>query len=303
MPLTNVPQPSPSRFVRGLRDLAGGYDVILCDVWGVVHNGVMQYEQATDALRRFREAGGSVVLITNAPRPRARVADFLDHLKVPRDAYDGIVTSGDVTISLIREREGQPLAYIGPQEDTALFCEAESAMDQKLRFVDLAEAAYAVCIGLERAESETPADYEARLRLLREHQAEFICANPDIVVEMGDRLVYCAGALAESYEAMGGRVIQAGKPHAEIYARALALASAKRGEIDRKRVLAIGDSAHTDIKGGQAQGFATLFVTSGIHRAELHAEGGNGRLNAAAFHKFFDTLGFAQTAVAAELLW
>lgn len=303
MSLPNVPQPLAPRFVSDLREIAADYDVILCDVWGVVHNGVVQYEKATDALRRFREKGGSVVLITNAPRPRARVAAFLDRLNVPRDAYDGIVTSGDVTISLIREREGKPLAYIGPEEDTALFTEAESVMDRKLRFVGLSEAAYIVCIGLEHAEREAPADYDARLRLLRGHEAEFICANPDIVVEMGDKLVYCAGALAESYEAMGGRVIQAGKPFAEIYTRALALAAETRGAIDHTRVLAIGDSAHTDIKGGQAQGFATLFVTSGIHRAELHAENGNGPLNAAAFHQFFDTLGFAPTVAAAELLW
>jgi HAD superfamily hydrolase (TIGR01459 family) len=297
MPLAS----QPPRFVSGLRDLAADYDVILCDVWGVVHNGVIHYQKATDALRRFREKGGSVVLITNAPRPRERVVAFLDQLKVPRDAYDGVVTSGDVTISLIREREGKPLAYIGPPEDTALFAVAESAMDQKLRFVELAEAAYTVCIGLEHAEQETPADYEERLQLLRSHDAEFVCANPDIVVEMGDKLVYCAGALAESYEALGGRVIQAGKPHGEIYARALALVDA--GRRANSRVLAIGDSAHTDIKGGHAQGFATLFVTSGIHRAELHAESGSGPLNAAAFRQFFDSLGFAPTAAMASLQW
>ena len=303
MPPASLPTQSSPRFVAGLRDLAADYDVILCDVWGVVHNGVIQYEKATDALRRFRDKGGSVVLITNAPRPRERVLAFLDQLKVPRDAYDGLVTSGDVTISLIREREGQPLAYIGPPEDMALFAEAEATMVHKLQFVGLADAAYVVCIGLEQAEQETPADYEARLRLLHSHDAQFICANPDIVVEMGDKLVYCAGALAERYEAMGGRVIQAGKPFAEIYARALALVAGKRGAIDHRRILAIGDSAHTDIKGGQAQGFATLFVTSGIHRAELHAESGNGPLNAAAFRQFLDKLGLAPTATAAELVW
>jgi HAD superfamily hydrolase (TIGR01459 family) len=223
-------------------------------------------------------------------------------LNVPREAYDGLVTSGDVTISLIREREGRPLAYIGPPEDVALFDVAQSAMREKLRFVCLDEAAYVVCIGLEHAEQETPADYEARLRVLHAHGAEFVCANPDIVVEMGDRLVYCAGALAESYEALGGPVIQAGKPHAEIYRRALALAA--RGDtVDRHRVLAIGDSAQTDIKGGHAQGFSTLFVTSGIHRAELHAESGSGPLNRAALRQFLGDLGFAPTAIAPELVW
>lgn len=294
----------PPRFIGGLRELAGDYDVILCDVWGVVHNGIIQYEKATDALRRFREKGGSVVLITNAPRPRSRVVAMLDRLKVSHDVYDGAVSSGDVTISLIRERGDLPLAYIGPQGDMEIFSEAQTQLGHKLKFVPIEEAAYVVCVGLEAAEHETPADYETRLRMLRRHDAEFICANPDIIVELGDRLVYCAGALAEAYEALGGRVVQAGKPHAEIYRRALALAADARGRaIDSGRVLAIGDSAHTDIKGAQAQGLATLFVTSGIHRAELHEEAGNGPLNAAAFHQFVENLGFRPTTVATELAW
>ena len=294
----------PPRFIGGLRDLAADYDVILCDVWGVVHNGIVQFAPATDALRRFREKGGHVVLVTNAPRPRWRVISLLDKLNVPHAAYNDAVSSGDVTVSLIRERGERPLAYIGPREDVEIFGEAEAQLGHKLRFVPLEAAAYVVCIGLEEAERETPADYTVRLRLLRGHDAEFICANPDIVVEHGDRLVYCAGALAEAYEALGGRVIQAGKPHAEIYRRALALAATARGaSIDPRRVLAIGDSAHTDIKGAQAQGLATLFVTSGIHRAELHGEAGSGALDAAAFHQFVENLGFRPMAVATELKW
>jgi HAD superfamily hydrolase (TIGR01459 family) len=292
------------RFISGLREIAGDYDVIFCDVWGVVHNGVVQFDGATNALRRFRKMGGRVILITNAPRPRDRVVAFLDKLKVPREAYDGLVTSGDVTISLIRARAGKPLAYIGPPEDATLFAAAQAEMKEKLQFVRFDEADYVVCIGLEHAERESPADYEARLRVLRTHGAEFICANPDVVVEMGDRLVFCAGALAESYEALGGRVIQAGKPHAEIYRRALSLASEEnKMKISPGRVLAIGDSADTDIKGGHAQGFATLFVTSGIHRAELHAEEGGGPLNRAALHQFLGDRAVTPTAIAPELVW
>jgi HAD superfamily hydrolase (TIGR01459 family) len=296
--------PKSPRFISGLREIAADYDVILCDVWGVVHNGVVQFEATADALRRFRAKGGRVVLITNAPRPRDRVVAFLDRLQVSHEAYDGVVTSGDVTISLIRERAGRPLAYIGPPEDAALFDAAQAGMTEKLRFVRFDEAAYAVCIGLEYPETETPTDYEARLRVLQNHGAEFICANPDIVVEMGDKLVYCAGALAEIYETLGGRVIQAGKPHAEIYARAIALAAAlPGGPIDSARVLAIGDSAETDIRGGRARGFATLFVTSGIHRAELHGGSGSGPLNRAALHQFLGDLSFAPTVIMPELVW
>jgi HAD superfamily hydrolase (TIGR01459 family) len=294
--------PFPPRFVHGLGEMAQHYDAILCDVWGVVHNGVTHYGNAADALRRFRDKGGTVILITNAPRPRVRVAAFLDGLDVPQAAYDGIVTSGDVTISLILERGDLPLAHIGPAQDVSLFAEARRLEGKPLRLMPLEEAAYVVCVGLNDAERETPADYEPRLRLMLARDMEFICANPDIVVEVGERLVYCAGALAEAYADMGGKVTQAGKPYPAIYERALALAARLRGgKLDRSRILAVGDSAQTDIKGAQDQGLATLFVTSGIHRAELHREGA--ALDAAVFRQFVEGTGLAPMAAIAELVW
>lgn len=294
--------PVPPRFVRGLGKMAQHYDAILCDVWGVVHNGVTYYGKATDALSRFRDKGGTVILITNAPRPRARVTAFLDSLGVPHSAYDGVVTAGDVTVSLILERGDLPLAHIGPAQDVSLFAEAERLAGKPLRLVPFEEAAYVVAIGLNDAERETPADYAPKLRFMRARDTEFICANPDIVVEVGDRLVYCAGALAEAYADMGGKVTQAGKPYAAIYERALALTAELRGgKLDRSRILAIGDSAQTDIKGAQDQGLATLFVTSGIHRAELHPEGA--ALDAAAFRQFVEGTGVAPTAAIFELVW
>lgn len=302
----NVPQtrlmPTPPRLVHGLSEMAPHYDVILCDVWGVIHNGVTHFSNATDALSRFRDKGGTVILITNAPRPRERVAAFLDGLDVPHAAYDGIVTSGDVTVSLILERGDRPLAHIGPAQDISLFTEAERLAGKPLRLTSVDEATFVVCIGLDDAENETPADYEARLRLMRAREMEFICANPDLVVEVGDRLVYCAGALAAAYAEMGGKVTQAGKPYPPIYERALALAERLRGgKLDRARILAIGDSAQTDIRGAQDQGLATLFVTSGIHRAELHRE--SAALDAAALRQFIEGTGIAPTAAITELFW
>lgn len=294
--------PIPPRFIRGLGEIAGDYDLILCDVWGVVHNGVVYYRDATDALARFRAQGGTVILLTNAPRPRQRVGAFLEGLGVPGGAYDEIVSAGDVTVSLILERGDLPLAHIGPPNDISLFAEAEALAGRPLRFTPLEEAAYVVAIGLNDAENEMPSDYDARLRLMLERNVEFICANPDIVVEVGDKLVYCAGALAEAYARMGGGVTQAGKPYPAIYERALALGERLRGGgLDRARVLAIGDSAQTDIKGAQDQGLATLFVTNGIHRAELHP--GNAELDAAAFRQFIEGTGIAPTAAIPELFW
>jgi HAD superfamily hydrolase (TIGR01459 family) len=295
--------PSP-RLVRGLHELAPDYDVILCDVWGVGHNGIAYFQRATEALARFREKGGTVILLTNAPRPHQTVAAFLDRLGAPHDAYDGIVTAGDVTISLILERGDLPLAYIGPADDVSLFAEAERLAGKALRLRRIEDASYVVCIGLDDVERETPADYRPRFDLMLTREMEFICANPDLVVEMGDRLVPCAGALAEAYAAMGGKVIQAGKPYPPIYERALALAAELRGrDINRARILAVGDSIDTDIKGADDLALATLFVTNGIHRAALHQEERGGALDATALQIFVEDAGFAPMAAIAEFAW
>jgi HAD superfamily hydrolase (TIGR01459 family) len=288
----------------GLREMAGNFDVILCDVWGVIHNGVRPFAAAIDALTRFRAGGGSVVLITNAPRPGAKVVEFLDGLGVSRAAYDGIVSSGDVTISLILARGDTAFAHIGPMQDHSLFTAAEDRSGKPTRRVSLAQADYVVCTGLDDADRETPADYADRLAEMRRRELEFICANPDIVVEVGDRLVYCAGALAEAYAQIGGRVIQAGKPFPPIYARALGLVETLKGKpVERRRVLAVGDAMHTDVKGAGSEGLASLFVTSGIHRAELHKGRDAAALEAAAFRQFFEDAGFAPSAAIAHLVW
>lgn len=296
-----VPLPSP-RFIQGLSELAPDYDVLLCDVWGVIHNGVAHFGRAVEALMRFRDAGGRVVLITNAPRPQAKIVALLDRLSVPREAYDGIVSSGDVTVAMIVARADEPLAHIGPSYDELVFAEAERQAGRAIRRVPLDEAAYVVCTGLLDAEQETPADYQVRLESMRQRGLDFICANPDIVVEVGETLYYCAGALAELYAGMGGRVVQAGKPYLPIYERALAVAAGKRGEaVDRRRVLAIGDGLMTDIKGGANSGIDALFITSGIHRPELHGE--TGAIDVAALDRLVTTHGVRPKAVLGELAW
>jgi len=278
--------------------------VILCDVWGVIHNGLEYFPEAIDALRRFRAAGGTVILITNAPRPRAKVIAYLDAMKVPRAAYDALVSSGDVTISLICARGDLPVAHIGPVQDRSLFAAAAEFSGRPVRFAGLDAAAYVVCTGLFDPDTETPDDYAVRFALMRGRGLDFICANPDIVVEIGDQSVYCAGALAEAYAAAGGTVIQAGKPYPAIYALALDEAARLAGKsIERTRVLAIGDAMRTDIKGAQNQSLAALFVTTGIHRAELHPGPRASDLDAAAFRQFFEATGFGPTAAMTHLAW
>jgi HAD superfamily hydrolase (TIGR01459 family) len=244
--------------------LAPQYDVLLCDVWGVIHNGVAAFADACDALTRFRAAGGCVVLVTNAPRPSPVVVGQLDYLKVSPDAYDGVVSSGDVTRSVILGRAGQSVFHLGPERDKAIFDGLDAS------FASDADADYVVCTGLFNDDTETPDDYRAMLGGMLVRSLFMACANPDVVVERGDKLIYCAGALADLYRTIGGEVLYAGKPYAPIYDEALEVAAKARGKpIDRKHVLAIGDSLRTDFTGARDSGLDFLFVTSGIHGDEL----------------------------------
>jgi HAD superfamily hydrolase (TIGR01459 family) len=291
------------RLDHGLGDLASSFDLVLCDVWGVVHNGVRHHPAAVDALRRFRQGGGTVVMVTNAPAPKAQVQARMDRLGVPREAYDAIATSGDVTIAMIVEAGCPPLFGIGPDGEYALYQEAGRIGPRMPRLVPVAEAEMAICIGLDET-GERPEDYDATLAALRERGLDLVCANPDIVVEVGDELVYCAGAIAERYEAIGGKVIQAGKPFAPIYDLALSLARAIRGDTAKERILAIGDAMHTDIKGAANQGFASLFVTAGIHRARLHPGGTrDAALDEAALVHFLSGYSIGPSAALSRLRW
>ena len=257
------------RQIGSLSEISGRYDAILCDIWGVLHNGVASFAEASAALAAFRGEGGAVVLISNAPRPSEPVRRQVLRLGVPPAAFDAVVTSGDVTIGLIAERAGARVLHIGPGRDLSLFDAAAEARE-RAKLVSLSEAEYAVCTGLRHDESETPSDYEPELRALAGRGLMMVCANPDIVIHRGNDLIYCAGALARRYEELGGSVVYAGKPHRPIYDRALMRAEqARGGPIEKPRVLAIGDGMKTDIIGAARAGLDALFVTGGIHRS-LH---------------------------------
>ncbi|MGQ4275228.1 TIGR01459 family HAD-type hydrolase [Terrihabitans sp. B22-R8] len=246
----------------GLSALASRYDVIFCDVWGVVHNGVAAWPSASDALVRFREGGGTVVLVSNAPRPTSAVVSMLDSLGVPRDAYDGVITSGAVTREEIDRRGVRFVHAVGPQRDEGIF--------EGLELVVPEEAQLAVVTGLDDDINEVPEDYRERLVNMQAHGLHLICANPDRVVERGNTLVWCAGAIADLYEKVGGEVLHIGKPYPGIYQRALEIAQQYRGaRVSKERVLAIGDSMITDVAGANRFGVDCLFVTGGIHGADI----------------------------------
>lgn len=253
-----------AKMIETLAPLAEGYGVILCDVWGVLHNGMRAFPEAVAALRAMRQAGRAVVLVTNSPRPRDGVADQLALLDVPADCYDGIVSSGDVTRRLI-EQAPRRIFHLGPDRDLAIYDGIDVELTEEF------EAQAVVCTGM-FDDDETPDDYTGMLQRLRARNLPFICANPDIVVERGDELIWCAGALARDYAGLGGRTQIAGKPHRPIYEAALAAASGIMGrEVARSEALAIGDGVLTDVKGAADNGFDVLFVSAGIHAGEYGA--------------------------------
>jgi HAD superfamily hydrolase (TIGR01459 family) len=252
---------APPLLIEHFAALAGDYDALLCDVWGVVHNGIVAFPEACGALEQFRQGGGSVVLISNAPRPGAGVIRMLDRLGVARSAYDRIMTSGDVTREYVARRSGH-VFHLGPERDRPIF----SGLG--IQFGPIETAEYVVCTGLFDDETEGPEDYRDLFEQMKARTLMMLCANPDLLVERGERLVYCAGALAELYGSLGGEVLYAGKPYRPIYDEALAAIKAVRGT-PPGRVLAIGDSVRTDLTGACALGLECLFITGGIHAEEL----------------------------------
>lgn len=283
-------------FPLGLREISDRYDLLLCDVWGVLHDGLRAFAAAGDALSRYRAGGGKVVLVSNAPRPGAMVTRQLDEFGVPRTAYDDIRTSGDLTRTLVAERGTQPFHHIGPARDLGLFRGLPG------RPAPVGEAAYVVCTGLVDDEIETVEDYAATLAAMRGRDLEMICANPDLVVERGDRLILCAGALAAAYEEIGGRTITHGKPHGPIYDAALAVGRDLLGRpVERRRIVAVGDAIRTDVLGGSGAGLDTLLVARGIHAVELLP--GDGELDHAHVRTWVERQPIRPTMIARELVW
>ena len=253
------------RLISGLSEIASGHDALICDVWGVVHDGKRHHPAAAEALYRFKEKHGPVVLLTNAPRVPAEVAIQCASYGLPPDCYDAIVSSGGAAREELARRSATrtlPLYYIGPDRDLPMI----DGLDIRRTGIDEAEVALA--IGLRDDMNETPADYDGELRALAARGLTMLCANPDLVVHRGERLVYCAGALAQAYEALGGAVIYYGKPHLAVYESALAQLAALLGH-KPTRPLAVGDGLLTDIKGANAAGLEALFIADGVHGEEI----------------------------------
>jgi len=253
--MANTPNPP---LIGGLSELAADYPVVLCDIWGVLHDGVRAYPGAVAALSRYRREGGRAILITNAPRPKAEVVVQLDRFGIAPEVYDDIVSSGDTARGALAERRGAKVFHVGAERDLPLYDGLPITLtgEQECDLIS--------CTGLFDDDRETPDDYEGRLTAWRARNLPMICSNPDIVVERGDRLVWCAGALAERYRHLGGETLIIGKPFPAIYEAAMSRVSPAQ---PKSRVLALGDGLKTDVRGAVANGFDVVFVTGDANLA------------------------------------
>lgn len=251
-------------FIDGLSTIADRYDAIICDVWGVLHNGIAATRGAPEALEAARRAGLAVVLLTNAPRPPAPIEKQLAGFGITSASYDAVISSGGVTRALIQAEGDKPFHHLGPERDAPIYNGLAA------RPAPLAEADYILCTGLFDDETETAEDYRATLKIALERRLKLYCANPDLVVERGTTILPCAGAIALLYEEMGGEAIYVGKPHPLVYDHArLEIARLKGRDIPKARVLCIGDALRTDIAGAVGAGHDALMVLAGIHGHQI----------------------------------
>jgi HAD superfamily hydrolase (TIGR01459 family) len=242
--------------VSALASLDPKYQLILCDVWGVVHDGVNLYPGAAERLRQWRGEGRCVALITNAPRTAEAVKQQLDRIGLPRDAYDFVITSGEAGIEALKAL-GVPVGFVGTNGDREILEGRGVQIADDEAFTDLA------CTGV-TAERPLPSDYRPDLERWAARSVNMHCLNPDRLVIRGGVPEACAGAIADLYQALGGPVTWYGKPHEAIYRHALKRA----GDPAPGIVLAVGDGLETDILGAARMGFDAVFVAGGIHAGE-----------------------------------
>ena len=258
-----------TQIVNALSDISAQYDALFVDLWGCVHNGVRAFDAANKALIEYRAGGGIVVLVTNSPRPRAQVEQQLADFGVARDAWDSIASSGDSARSaLFLGAVGQKIYFIGTDAELPFF-EPLKLIDDPIQIshVPIEEAEGIVCTGLPTADG-MPDDVRAPLLYAKQKGLKLLCANPDIIVDRGDKREWCAGAVAQAYSEMGGISLYFGKPHAPIYDLARRRLSAIRPNIPDDRILAIGDGITTDIQGAIGEGIDSLFITGGLAAKE-----------------------------------
>ena len=288
------------RIIPGLANIAPNYDAFILDLWGVVHNGLAPYPGVLACMEQLRADGRKLLLLSNAPRTHNFVEDFLENIGVMRESYDLILTSGDMSRIVLEDKrfdflEGDQKSFyqFGAARDKGL----EDGLNYR-KVDDLSAADFIICTGLVDDETETPENYRSLLGEAAKFKLPMICANPDLTVMRGDNMHYCAGALAQLYETLGGRVELFGKP----YPWAYKMAMEKLDISDPSRILAVGDSMRTDIKGATGASIDNVLVSGGIHAEEWGLRDGD-IPNADQVTALATQHGFEPTFVTGHMVW
>ena len=263
---------SMTKVITAFKEIFHNYDAIFCDLWGCLHDGVESFPNALLSLKNFKRKGGVVVLITNAPRPNFSVKAQIDKLGITNEFYDSIITSGDAAqLGLFSGNFGTNVYHMGPKRDLSFFDINSKRMANPvdIKLVELEKAESIVCTGLFDDQIETPEDYTNFIKESVKKKLKLLCINPDMMVDYGEKRLWCAGAIAAAYSVAGGIPIYFGKPHTPIYEMAYRELYALGHEISKNRILCVGDGINTDILGGNKQGLDTLFVCGGLASFEL----------------------------------
>ncbi|MGZ3305095.1 MAG: TIGR01459 family HAD-type hydrolase [Asticcacaulis sp.] len=281
-----------------LSAVAPRYDALFCDIWGVIHNGREHFPAAYAALKRFKAEHGPVILISNSPRPNDSLTGQLASLGVFDDGFSAVISSGDATREYLRKFAPSGSAWrIGDPREHMLYDGIDIDVSGTPQ-----TAAFISCSSPYDDENDTTERYQADFDIAAARRLPMICANPDKVVQRGDRIIMCAGSLADLYASKGGEVIMAGKPYPPIYQLCYAAQERLTGKAaDKRRILAIGDGLPTDVLGANAQELDLLFVAAGIHAAEATAS--DGKLDPMRLKILLDGQRAEAKYVATELTW
>ena len=258
-----------SQIITSLAEISDRYDALFCDLWGCVHDGLTPFTDAISAMQSFRTKGGTVMLVTNAPRPHPPVRKQLQRIGVPDNAYDGIATSGDsARAAMFCGAVGQNIYFIGQTHDQDFFSPLELVEDPKtITQVTLEEAEGIVCCGPFDPLTDLQ-EMQPQLLFAKSKGLKLLCANPDIVVDRGNTREWCAGALAKLYTEIGGESLYFGKPHSPIYDLARLRLNTLGKSIPDSRILCVGDGVLTDIDGALGEELDSLFITGGLAARE-----------------------------------
>ena len=285
--------------IKNFNQIAHNYKAIFCDLWGCIHNGRESFKEGLEALLKFRNSGGYVILVTNAPRPSEFVTGFLDKLGITKKFYDAIVTSGDATKFSVQTGDfGYDIYHIGPTRDLCFFnSERNSAPNPTtINLVSMPKASSIICTGLFNDLTETPENYSDLINFGVKQKLKLLCANPDMKVDFGRKRIWCAGGIAKKYSDAGGKTFYFGKPYSAIYEKAFQKLKLLKKNVERKNILCIGDGINTDIKGGIMNGFKTLFICGGLSNEELQVFPESPEPQQAILERFLESYNLTPTA-------